>query len=47
MQDFGIQNFVSSEEAILAEVESELQKATIEWFGYVDSESREVRNACC
>ena len=31
-------NFFSSKEAILAEVETELQKATIEWISYVDPE---------
>ena len=38
---FGNREFFAPKEAILAEVERELQKATIEWIGYVDPDSRE------
>ena len=41
-QDFGNQNLGSSKEAFLAEVETEFQKATIEWISYVDPESRSM-----
>ena len=34
---FGNREFFAPKEAILAEVEREVQKATIEWIGYVDS----------
>ena len=38
---FGNREFFAPKEAILAEVERELQKATIEWIGYVDPDSKE------
>ena len=43
-QDLCNPNFFSSKEAILAEVETELQKATIEWISYVDPESRDMNS---
>ena len=42
--DYANQGFFSSKEAIQAEVERELQKATIEWNGYVDPESKDVNS---
>ena len=38
---FGNREFFAPKEAILAEVETELQKATIEWIGYVDPDSKD------
>ena len=38
---FGNREFFAPKEAILAEVERELQKATIEWIGYVDPDSKD------
>ena len=38
---FGNQEFFAPKEAILAEVERYLQKATIEWTGYVDPDSKD------
>ena len=40
-QDFGNRNFFSSQEAILAEVETELRGTTIERISYVNPESKE------
>ena len=39
-----IRIFFSSREVILAEVERELQKATTEWIGYVDPESKDANS---
>ena len=39
---FGNREFFAPKEAILAEVERELQKATIEWIGYVDPDSKDT-----
>ena len=36
----GNREFFAPKEATLAEVERELQKATIEWIGYVDPDSK-------
>ena len=38
---FGNREFFAPKEAILAEVERELQNATIEWIGYVDPDSKD------
>ena len=38
---FGNLEFFALKEAILAEVERELQKAAIEWIGYVDPDSKD------
>ena len=35
---------MSSNEAVLAEVERELQKATVEWISYVHPESRDMNS---
>ena len=43
-QDLCNSNFFSSKEAILAEVETELQKATFEWISYVDPKSRDMNS---
>ena len=40
--DYHNQDFFSPKEAILDEVERELQKVTIDWIGYVDRESKET-----
>ena len=42
---FGNREFFAPKEAILAEVERELQKATIEWIGYVDPDSKDTNTA--
>ena len=43
--DFSNRDFFSLKEAILAEVEDELQKATIEWIGFVDRDSKDTNTA--
>ena len=42
---FGNREFFAPKEAILAEVERELQKATIEWISYVDPDSKDTNTA--
>ena len=42
--DFASRNFFSSKEELLAEVESKLQEATIEWTSYVDPDSKETNS---
>ena len=42
---FGNREFFAPKEAILDEVERELQKATIEWIGYVDPDSKDTNTA--
>ena len=42
---FGNREFFAPKEATLAEVERELQKAKIEWIGYVDPESKDTNTA--
>ena len=42
--DFGNRNFFSSMQAVLVEVETELQKATIEWIKCVDPASKEMKS---
>ena len=42
---FGNWEFFAPKEATLAEVERELQKATIEWIGYVDPDSKNTNTA--
>ena len=43
--NFGNREFFAPKEAILAEVERELQKATIEWIGYEDPDSKDTNTA--
>ena len=42
---FGNREFFAPKEAILAEVERELQKSTIEWISYVDPDSNDTNTA--
>ena len=44
--EFAIVNrdFFSSKEAILAEVERELQEARVQWIGYVNQDSWETKS---
>ena len=42
---FDNREFFALKEAILAKIERELQKATIEWIGYVDLESEDTNTA--
>ena len=42
---FGNREFFAPKESNLAEVETELQKATIEWIGYVDPSSKDTNTA--
>ena len=42
---FGNREFFAPKEATLVEVEREHRKATIEWIGYVDSDSKNTNTA--